>query len=95
MAERPGDILIRLQRISDGLEQGVSPSLIRNELQDLLTMETVSSFGFGSHVRQMLTLLKNPACGWDEIREEIRIVEEYLQTDEYGFRPHPPSWYSF
>lgn len=94
-AARPIDILIRLQRITEDLEQGMSQSLVRTELMDMLTMEIVVILGFSSHVRRMLTLLKNPDCGLIDILEEIRIVEEYLQTDEYGFREHPNSWYSF
>lgn len=94
MAARPIDILIRLQRITHGLEQGMSQSLVRNEMKDLLTNDTAVSFGFSSHVQHTLALLKNPDSGIDDILEEISVMEDYLQTDEYGFCEHPNRWYS-
>jgi hypothetical protein len=85
---RPVDILIRLRQLTDGLEQGVSQRVLINEMEELFAAEPIAACGYGSHVQRIMNLLNNPAYGWSDILEEIRILEECLQTDEYGFCEH-------
>lgn len=90
---RPVDILIRLRKITDGMEQGMSKSVILNEVKGIFAAEAAVNFGCGSHVQRIMNLLDNPSYGWSDIWEEILIVEEFMQTDVYGFREH--SWQIF
>lgn len=95
MACRSMEILARLHRIANGLEYGMSQSLARAELLALMTCEATAFFGLDVHVRQIMTLLDAPDCLMSDILEELRIMEEFLHSDEYGFREHLDEWYSF
>lgn len=95
MAGRPVDISIRLQQITAGLEHEVDQSFIICEMQELVASEAAAIFGFRGHIQQILTLLRDPACGLYDILEEIHIVEEFIQADEYGFGEHKNNWPAF
>lgn len=96
MATRTVDILIRLQHVSNALEQGINQPHMMSEIKELFTAaEAAAIDGLDYHVEQIFCLLENPSDELHDMLEEIRIVEEFLQTDEYGFREHQHSWKSF
>lgn len=85
---RPVDLLTRLRQITDGIDQGMSQSAMITEMNSLFAPETAVSCDFDNHLRHIVQLMHNPSQGWNDILEEICIMEELLQTDEYGFREH-------